>query len=348
MGTPTEEPTPRRLRHALEQGDAPVSAFATQAIAFAAALAVVPAGGLALSNRASSELRAAIAQAASPSPTIAFSPSVVGSAVVGFVAPVVGVAAIAAMIGAIVQSGGKFAPKKLAPRLDRLDLSAGFARVLSTARVLAVARAIVYVGAVAYVARATIRAHVADLVHTAGRLDGTFVVTATLARDVMVRAALVGLLLAAIDVVVTRAAWRKRHRMTKADVERERKESEGDPRLRADRRRAHQDMLAAADVANVAGASVVVADPRFACALRYDEASGAAPIVVASAIGVSADRIADAARERGVPVVHDAAIARALVGLEVGRTIPESLYEPIAEILREAWGATGERPVPDA
>lgn len=238
--------------------------------------------------------------------------------------------------------------QKLAPRLDRLDVASGLARIFSGARLFVVARAVLFAGAVAYVTDVTVRAHLADLVRTGGRLDRTFTVATTLTRDVAVRAAAMGLLLAALDVVVTRMAWRKKLRMTRADVERERKESEGDPRLRADRRRAHQDMLAAADVTSVEGASVVVVDPRFACALRYDEASGAAPVVVASGVGVSAERIADAARRRSIPVVHDAAVARALVGLDVGRAIPEALYEPVAEILRDAWDAAGAASETDA
>lgn len=254
-----------------------------------------------------------------------------------------GAAAVAAVVGSVVQSGGVFTLRRLAPRLDRLDLVAGLARTFSAARIFVVARAAVYAGAVAYLTYASVRAHLADLVHAAGRIDGTFTVAAALTRSVAIRAAVLGLLLASVDVAFTRLAWRKRHRMTKADVERERKESEGDPRVRAARRRAHQDMLASADVANVANASVVVVDPRHACALRYDEASGAAPVVVANGIGDSAERVAEAARHHGVPVVHDPAVIRALAGLDVGETIPEALYEPVAEILRDARGAPSDR-----
>ena len=160
----------------------------------------------------------------------------------------------------------------------------------------------------------------------------------------MKRAAILGVFLAVLDVVVTRRSWRKKLMMSKADVKREHKESEGDPQLKAARERAHHEMLAAATVANVQKASVVIVNPvHIACALRYDEEDGdEAPVVVASGHGDLAARIVQAARAHGVPVLQDIPLARALVELEVGSAIPEALYEAVAEILREAWS----RPTP--
>ena len=127
--------------------------------------------------------------------------------------------------------------------------------------------------------------------------------------------------------------------MTKDEVKREHKESEGDPQIKAARERAHQEMLAAATIANVKSASVVVVNPtHIACALRYDEKEGdEAPVVVASGEGDLAERIVRAAQDYGVPVLRDVPLARALVELEVGAAIPEALYEAVAEILRAAW-----------
>jgi flagellar biosynthesis protein len=73
--------------------------------------------------------------------------------------------------------------------------------------------------------------------------------------------------------------------------------------------------------------------PRRASALKYEGAG--APKVVASGQGLIADRIVAAAREAGVAVREDAALAEALAGLDLGREIPEDLYAAVAEAL--AW-----------
>jgi flagellar biosynthesis protein len=73
--------------------------------------------------------------------------------------------------------------------------------------------------------------------------------------------------------------------------------------------------------------------PRRASALKY-EGSGA-PRVVATGRGLIAERIVQAARDAGVAVREDAALAQALAGLELQREIPEDLYAAVAEAL--AW-----------
>jgi type III secretion protein U len=200
-----------------------------------------------------------------------------------------------------------------------------------------VARAVVAGAAVAWLAWHGLRDHVADLARAAGRTAWIGVVVGDVAGALTWRAAMVGLALAAIDVMVTRRAWLRRLRMTKAEVKREYKEAEGDPQVKAARERAYHELLAQATVANVRTASVVVVNPtHLACALRYDEKEGdEAPVVVASGEGELAQRIVREAEHFGIPVVRDVPLARALVELQVGDAIPEVLYEAVAEILRE-------------
>jgi flagellar biosynthesis protein len=72
---------------------------------------------------------------------------------------------------------------------------------------------------------------------------------------------------------------------------------------------------------------------RRAAALRY-EGKGA-PKVVAAGRGLIAEKILAAAKEAGVPIREDTALAEALAGLELGREVPEELWVAVAEAL--AW-----------
>ncbi len=72
---------------------------------------------------------------------------------------------------------------------------------------------------------------------------------------------------------------------------------------------------------------------RRAAALRY-EGEGA-PRVTASGAGLIAERILAEARQAGIPVREDAALAEALAKLDLGTEIPEALYDAVAETL--AW-----------
>jgi type III secretion system FlhB-like substrate exporter len=57
--------------------------------------------------------------------------------------------------------------------------------------------------------------------------------------------------------------------------------------------------------------------------------------VVAQGQGAFAERLIEAARAYGIPIVRDIPVAHALKELEIGEEIPEDLYEAVAEILRE-------------
>ncbi len=340
MSDKTEEATPKKRRLAQEEGDSPISAFASQAVAFLCAVAVAPAAIEALASRTTTDLRAAMAHAGDASIKVAFDPLPFATAIVTLTVPILAAAAVAAAVASVVQSGGILATKRLQPKLERLDIIAGFKNLFSTSRLVAVLRAALFGAAVAWFAFAALRDHAGDIARTTGRLREAAALAAVIAIAVVKRAAILGVFLAVLDVVVTRRSWSKKQRMSKADVKREHKESEGDPQLKAARGRAHHEMLQAATIANVQKASVVIVNPvHIACALRYDEEDrDEAPVVVASGQGDFAARIVDAARAYGVPVLQDVPLARALVELEVGSAIPEALYEAVAEILREAWG----------
>jgi flagellar biosynthesis protein len=73
---------------------------------------------------------------------------------------------------------------------------------------------------------------------------------------------------------------------------------------------------------------------RRATALRYEQGQHA-PRVTATGAGLVADRILAAAREAGIPVRHDPALAEALGKLELGADVPQELWTAVAETL--AW-----------
>mgnify|MGYP000125665946 CR=1 FL=1 len=64
-----------------------------------------------------------------------------------------------------------------------------------------------------------------------------------------------------------------------------------------------------------------------AVALQYGPGSGA-PVIVASGMGHLAERIVEVAVDSGVPVYEDNSLATILSQMELGREIPEELYQP--------------------
>ena len=124
-------------------------------------------------------------------------------------------------------------------------------------------------------------------------------------------------------------------RMTRDEVKREHRESEGDPQLKGQIRSRQREAARRRMLSAVPSADIVVVNPtHYAVAIRYDEAAGGAPRVVAKGLDELAMRIQAIARESGVPVLSAPPLARALYAhVELDQEIPQALYVAVAQVL---------------
>lgn len=329
MSDKTEDPTPRRLQRARQQGDSAVSAALGQAVGFLAVVALLPALLLALALGVGSALRAAITTGQADPPGAAW-------LWLSLSAPLLGAVALVSCILGFVQTGGAFTAARFSPDFARLDAWNGLKGLLTLERVFSLFRGLLAAIAVGWLSWGLLGGHLVDVANTAGRAEAVAATSSILGKRLLWSAALVGLVLGGVDYLFVRRAWTARHRMSKDEVKREHREAEGDPEVKAARRRAHQEALAGSMLAAVRHATVLIVNPtHLATALRYQEETDDAPTVVAHGEGDLARRLIDAAHAYNVPVVRDVPVAHALKELALGEHIPEALYEAVAEVLRE-------------
>ena len=143
--------------------------------------------------------------------------------------------------------------------------------------------------------------------------------------------------IAAIDVPFQLWQYHDRLKMTREELKKEARESEGDPQLKARIRSQQREMARSRMMSQVPKADVVVTNPaHFAVALKYDRAAGGAPVVVAKGMNLIAGRIREIAGESRVPLLEAPPLARALYRhAEIGDQIPAVLYAAVAEVM--AW-----------
>jgi type III secretion protein U len=333
----TEQPTARRLRKLHEQGDSPVSTALAQAVGFLAAIAVLPALAAAAFGELYGLVDAGLAHPETPA-----GPAELASVVLRLSVPLLLAVALPSAFVAFAQTGGVPATRKLVPDLNRLNPLIGIKNLFSAERMVSVLRSLVAAVLVSYLAFRLLSRHGADLANSVGNVEGALSLVSVLGSQLLWIAGAVGLALGAVDLAVVRRGWLKRNRMTKDEVKREFRESEGDPEVKAARRRAHHQALFGATLAALKDASVLIVNPtHLATALRYQEDEDAAPRVIGQGEGEFAQKMIAAAHHYGVPVVRDVPVAQALRDLEIGDEIPEALYEAVATILREIWDASG-------
>ncbi|MDN4173543.1 EscU/YscU/HrcU family type III secretion system export apparatus switch protein [Nocardioides sp. SOB77] len=247
--------------------------------------------------------------------------------VLGCCVMVVGVA------GALAQGGFFVATKTVTPNLKKLDPLKGFKRIFGPQAWWEGAKMLVKCALVAGLVWLGVDAMLPILggfVPVGVVLDAVGGEALTMLRNV----AVAGLVMAAVDYAVQRRRIGKQTRMSKDEVKREHKQSEGDPLVKSAIRSRQLAASRNRMLADVPTADVVLVNPtHVAVALRYDESSPA-PRVVARGAGLVAQRIREAAVAHDVPLVRDVPLARALYAAgDVGREIPVELFAAVAQVL---------------
>jgi flagellar biosynthesis protein FlhB len=135
------------------------------------------------------------------------------------------------------------------------------------------------------------------------------------------------------DVLATRAAWRRRLRMTHEELRRDLREHDGDPQTRGRRRRLHRALMRGA-VREVRRASFVIVNPtHVAVALRYAPPQTPVPEILVRAADAKARKVRSLAGELSIPVIEDPPLARSLFAHDALGPIPPEAYVAVAQIV---------------
>jgi flagellar biosynthesis protein FlhB len=340
----TEQPTPRRLREARRRGQVARSPDLTAAAVWVAAGAILVHGGpwawgqLAVLMRQGLARAAAAAAGAAVEPPLAAQLARAGDQVLELSGPLVLAAAVAAGLAGLVQVGPLLVAAAIRPDWNRLNPVEGARRLASGAEMEPARSFVKLLGIIAVAWSPLVEAgrHVPALIRAAPSQVVTW--TAHVAAAVAVRVVFAYSVIGFADLLWQRHRLRRDLRMTRDEIRREERETEGDPRQKAQRRRLHRELRHRQIVEAVRRADAVIVHPdHIAVALGYDPAIMAAPTVMASGRRFLAQQIKDIARQFGVPIYPDVPLARALVALRVDQQVPEELYQTVAAVLRFAY-----------
>jgi flagellar biosynthetic protein FlhB len=332
--------TPRRLQRAREQGQAPRSSELAPALALlATGLALRALGPLA--GHAMEGLATRLWSG--PAPSLPGVGTLAAEAFAVAAGPLMLVGIAATLLASAGQGGLVLSGAPLMPRLDRLNPMAGVRRMLSARSAVDLGRSALKLGAVALAVYGPARQAVAALPSLVGDLPAVGQTVFAASVSTVIRAGAVLLALAAADLGYQRWEFQRSLRMTREEVREEMRETEGDPQLRALRRRRQRELARRRMMQDVARADVVVTNPtHYAVALLYQAERMNAPTVVGKGRGWLAARIKEVARAHEVAVVENPPLAQALYrSVRVGRTIPPDLYQAVAELLAFVWRLKG-------
>lgn len=260
----------------------------------------------------------------------------VAGALIEALGPILLTAMALGVIINVAQTGPVWSPEALRVDLNRINPLNGFKSFLSTRSLVTLAKSLYKIGLIGLITYFSIHGRMAEmLILTRLEPIQALGIIMDIAYQLALRVVTTMLVLAALDFFYQRWVYEKSLRMTKEEVKQEHKQSEGSPLVRS-RIRARQRQIAKQRMmSEVPMADVLITNPtHFAVALKYDPAMMTAPTVVAKGQDLLAFKIREIAQQHDIPIVENPPLARSLYKLvPLGREIPDSLFEAVAEVL---------------
>ena len=338
-GEKTEQPTQRKLEEAIKKGQTPRSAEVQTVFVLLGGVAA-----LTFSGRETWQLlvNTEVQTFSHLYNTPISADSLQGYGVSGALlvlkcaGPFVFITMLAGLVAGAIQNRFQAASEILAPDWNRVNPVTGFQRLFSNQSLVPTALAAVKFAIVLALTYTEIRSVLLDPIFTTsvsvGRL-AEFLGQTGLA--ILLRVSLALVVIAAADYGYQFWKTGRDLMMTKQELKEEAKDSEGNPQMKAARRR--RATSKAKQLAEVAKADVVVTNPtHIAVALRYDRKTMKAPKVVAKSIRLNAQKIREIAAQHQVPIMENKPLARTLFKHgKVGSEVPSQLFAGVAEVL--AW-----------
>ena len=336
----TEQPTPRRLEKATEEGKVPQS----QELAGAATLLSLL---LSLAVLAPSLLRwfeRKIEWGLAADPVTAFSDvpaflHVVHQNTIDLIVvllPIFAVLSVAGILASVAVGGLTFTPAALRLRWNEINPAYTIGNLISKRSAVHLLASILKLFFVSLIVWLYLSDKLPAL--AALRWAWSAEIVAAIAKIVFGLGLRVGLAIAVIglaDALYQKWQHTQDLKMTRQEVKQERKDTEGSPEIKTRIRRIQVELSMRRLKQQVPKANVILVNPtHVAVALRYDAKTMDAPMLLAKGADLMAERIVKIGRSYGIPIVQRPPVARAIyASVKPGQAIPEALYMAVAEVL---------------
>jgi flagellar biosynthetic protein FlhB len=344
----TLDASPRKLEEARRKGDVPASREGSSFGLYAAMLLAIGLAGSLAARRIAEVLLPLVEQPEAFLELNELGFRAAGQAVVQAMAvallPVFGLLVAGALLPHLLQNTVVVSGERLRPKLSHVSPAAGLKRIFGLKALFEFGKSLLKASAVALACWVVGRPLFDESAGMASLDPAAFpAIVFSMIVAVLGAVTLVAAVVAAIDIGFQRFEYARRQRMTLQEMREEMRSTEGDPHIKAARRKKQRQSSQRRMMADVPTATVVLANPtHFAVALRYERGQDAAPVCVAKGVDALALRIRALAQAAGVAVMEDKPLARALYAtVEVGHPIPPLHFEAVAKVIGIVWAQQG-------
>ncbi|NIB43193.1 flagellar type III secretion system protein FlhB [Pseudomaricurvus alkylphenolicus] len=352
----TEEPTPKRLEKAREDGQVPRSReLTTSAILIAGSV-----GLFVLMPFMSQRLLDISRYNFSLDRRVVFDPALMVQQLAHSFAdalwslvPLFSILLVAAILGPIALGGWLWSVKAMAPKASRMNPMEGLKRMFGVKGLIELVKAVAKVLLILSLAILLLVSMQQDMLELANQAVNPAIVDSfKLAGWAAIALSAITLFIVILDVPFQMWDHSRKLKMSRQDIKDEMKDSEGKPEVKGRIRQLQREMANNRQLAAVPEADVVITNPtHFSVAVKYDPDTMQTPIVLAKGVDFFALKIREVAKANDVQIMESPVLARAIYHTtDVDQEIPAGLYMAVAQILayvfqlRNYRKGKGERP----
>jgi flagellar biosynthetic protein FlhB len=259
--------------------------------------------------------------------------------------PLFAIVILAAVSIQLAQVGFLFTTETLGLKLEKLNPLTGFKRMFSLNSIVELVKALLKIGIIGLIGYLYIKREVVTII---SMMDMDVVSAAITIMDIVIsvaiRMAFTMLIIGIFDLMYQWWKYEKDMKMTKKEIKDEFKQQEGNPEVKAKIKQKQRQISLRRMMQEIPKADVVITNPtHFAVAVKYDPKKSEAPYVLAKGQDYLALRIRELAKQNKVEVVENKPLARALYqSVDVGKAIPQDLYQAVAEVLAFVYSLKGK------
>jgi len=261
-------------------------------------------------------------------------------------APIFVIAILFGLAANFLQVGFMFASEAVNPKLSNIDPIEGLKKIFSKRALfdfLKTLLKILVVGLVVYYLAKNnfptlLQLINMDTVSTVDYLE-------KIIYKICITACLAFLIVAALDFAYQKWQFDQTLKMSKDEIKKEMKQTEGDPLIKSKLREKQRLIAMRRMMQSVPEATVVITNPtHLAVALKYDDKVMQAPQIIAKGADHIAVRIKEKAVENKIPIYEDKPLARSLYkDSEIGDYVPVELYHAVASVLAAIYSLKRNR-----
>jgi flagellar biosynthesis protein FlhB len=248
---------------------------------------------------------------------------------------------LAALIGCAIFTslaiiGPNFAPGAIEMKFDVINPAAGIQQIFNMRSLVLLLISILKLILISVIVWVYLSGQIDTLMKLRWAWSSQIVsITASIIFGVTIRICIALLVLAIADTFYQKWQYIENLKMTKQEVKQENKDVEGSPETKLRIRKIQMQMSFKRMLQEVPKAKVVLVNPtHFAVAIKYDQATMDAPMVVAKGADHMAQKIMEVARAYGVPIVRRPELARTIFAtVKIDEPIPQNLFVAVAEVM---------------